>query len=81
MLIAGLTIAQIIADIGITSFMTQAINTLMKPTALNTAHKICLVIGEAALIGMVCDKCNDSMEKGMDELVELYKMVHGNEVK
>ena len=81
MLTAGLTIAQIIADIGITSFMTQAISRLVQPTSLNAAHKFCLIIGEAALIGMVCDKCNDSMEKGMDELVELYKMVHGNEVK
>ena len=81
MLTAGLTIAQIIADIGITSFMAQAMNRIVQPATLNTAHKLCLVIGEAALIGMVCDKCNDSMEKGMDELVELYKMVHGNEVK
>ena len=81
MLTAGLTIAQIIADIGITSFMTQAINKLVNPTALNSVHKACLFVGETAIIGMVCDKCNDSMEKGMDELVELYKMVHEKEVK
>lgn len=81
MLTAGLTVAQIIADIGIASLMGQAINRLIQPTSLNVAHKVCLIIGEAALVGMVCDKCNDSMEKGMDELVELYKMVHGKEAK
>lgn len=79
MLAAGLTIAEIIADIGIGSLIFQTINKLVQPTSLNLAHKLCLFVGEAALVGMVCDKCNDSMEKGMDELVELYKQVKGKE--
>lgn len=79
MLAAGLTIAEIIADIGIGSLIFQTINKIVQPTSLNLVHKLCLFAGEAALVGMVCDKCNDSMEKGMDELVELYKQVKGKE--
>ena len=79
MLVAGLTITQIIADIGVSSLVIQLIHKVVQPTSLNLAHKLCLFVGEAALVGMVCDKCNDSMEKGMDELVELYKQVKGKE--
>ena len=77
----GTTITEILADIGVGTIVVHGINKLISPTPINLAHKICLYIGEAAIVNMVCDKCNDSIEKGIDELANLYKEVYGKEEK
>ena len=77
MLPAALAVAvplgEIVADIGITTIVACGVNNIIKPQAVNAAHKLCIYAGEAAIAGLVCDKANNSIESGIEEIVDYWK--------
>lgn len=75
----AMLIVEVISDIGITMVMSHFFKAV-GPKPANICAKLLVACGEAAIIGMVCDKANKSMEDEMDELVSLYKQVKGKEV-
>lgn len=69
-------VVEIISDIGIASIVHTGISTIAKPTAKNLVHKGCIYAGEGMLIGLACDKANESFEKGVDMCLD-FIIDHG----
>lgn len=68
--LVAVPVVEIVSDIGIASIVHAGVANIAKPVAKNLAHKGCIMAGEGMLIGLACDKANESFEKGVDTALD-----------